>query len=378
MFKLWNRRAPAHRWIRACITTIGFPRELAGLRTMLTKNAEASGRPQTDLETLLHFSAGTEAAWTAPRYMQTGDILLFYHAVSARNRIATMQRHLGPNDRDLADVLKRNAVFAKEYGGTIFACAEITGPAIYERPAGKASHFRGRSFAPFRKVVRFTPPLEEFAAAVTIKRGVALTPVEGQHFDTLKDLLKQQQRLPPFFEAARPGGTDFGGTTAETWRHIACAEDKRFSDEAQVRAYLIDYLLDEIKDPATPRYEECPCFRGGERIGIADYFVQLGGQWMPVEAKLNIYAERDLPAQLRRYTGLDAFQSTGRKRHPGPQHPYCLIIDQAGIYIAAEGVFVTAPGRRTDTLPARPLIARDELPDLPGSAIRARLLSCLA
>lgn len=382
MFKLWPFKKVSERWVRACITNVTFPAEPNELLTMLDKNERKLGRRVTDLESLLQFSKGTEDEWTAPRYMRAGDILLFYHGVSAQDRIATLQRRIGESDRGLAQVLARNAKHAENYAGKLFGCAEVIGPAQYEAPAGEDSHFKGRSFAPFKDVVLFKQPLPlaQFPTSLSIKRGVALTPVEGQSFIELKARLARDNRLPAFLEAARPGGIDFPHVTADSWRRISCAEDKRFSNESEVRSYLIDYLLDEIKDPGSPRLHECDCFHNeGETLsGIADYFIQLGGRWLPVEAKLNIHAERDILDQVQRYINLAYFYGPRRQRHDVPNQSDCLVIDQAGLYLCSGNRFVGNDGSPSPALPDKPLISRTELARLPGGEVRKRLLALIA
>lgn len=368
--------------MRACITNVSFPQEENELRAMLDKNEEKLGRRVTDLDSLLQFRQGTEDAWTAPRYMHAGDILLFYHGVSAKDRIATLQRRIGDSDRHMAQVLARSATQVEDYAGKLFGCAEVIGPALYEAPTGEDSHFKGRSFAPFNDVVLFKRPLPvaQFPTSLTIKRGVALTPLEGQSFIELKARLAEDNRLPAFLEVARPGGIDFPHVTADSWRRVSCAEDKRFSSETDVRSYLIDHLLDEIKDPGTPRLHECDCFHGNgeKRSGIADYFMQLGGRWLPVEAKLNIYAERDILDQVQRYINLLSFYGPRRQRYDVPKQPYCLVIDQAGLYLCSGNAFVGNDGRLSSPLPDEPLISRAELARLSGAEVRKRLLSLIS
>lgn len=382
MFKLWQNKAASVRWVRACITNVSFPQTEGALRAMLEKNEGKLGRRITDLESLLEFRRGTDDAWTAPRYMQEGDILLFYHGASADDRIAALRRRVGDADRELAQVLSRSARHAADYAGKIFGCAEVVGPAIYERPANPDAHFKGRSYAPFTDVVLFGQPLsaERFPPSLTIKRGVALTPVEGQTFNMLKARLAEDNRLPAFLESARPGGSDFANFTPERWRQVSCAEDRRFSNETEVRSYLIDYLLDEIKDADTPRLEECECFRrdGAPRSGVADYFIQLGGRWLPVEAKLNIYAERDILDQVQRYVNLAYFYRPRRQRQDVPRQQHCLVVDQAGLYLCAGNAFVGEDGQLSSTLPDEPLIARTDLAHLSGGAVRERLLALIA
>jgi hypothetical protein len=65
--------------------------------------------------------------------------------------------------------------------------------------------------------------------------------------------------LPDCLKRARIGGESFRDVTQENWLSISCSSDARFINEAQLRAYLLDYLLEKLKDPRTPLLRECRC-----------------------------------------------------------------------------------------------------------------------
>jgi hypothetical protein len=70
--------------VQACITNVSFPQDAAGLRHMLHKN-RFIGKALTDLDVLLDFPDAPDA-WSAFRWMTSGDLLFFYHAASAPQR----------------------------------------------------------------------------------------------------------------------------------------------------------------------------------------------------------------------------------------------------------------------------------------------------
>ena len=133
-----------------------------------------------------------------------------------------------------------------------------------------------------------------------------------QDFDGLKCQLSERNPLPEFLKRARIGGESFRDVTQENWPSISCSPEARFVNEAQLRAYLLDFLLEELKDPRTPLLRECRSFRGGAETGIADYFVRVDGRWIPVEAKLSVLAssETRLLEQVNRYVAIDSFSPT--------------------------------------------------------------------
>jgi hypothetical protein len=146
--------ASALRAFQACITNVSFPQELEGLRQMVHKN-RGIGAELTDLDVLISFPTLSNA-WTAPRWMTSGDLLFFYHAATAPHRIRRLQRDLEqqgalvqPDDAALAAVLTRAAVQAQTRAGKLFAVAEISGRPAYERleeevsptPTGSTARF---------------------------------------------------------------------------------------------------------------------------------------------------------------------------------------------------------------------------------------------
>lgn len=362
-------------YVQACITNVSFPQELPGLQQMLHKN-RYFGTALTDLDLLIDFPNAPKA-WTAFRWLTSGDLLFFYHAASAPQRIKRIQRKLereGNRDPIMIKVLKRAAERAKERAGRIFAVAEISGTPVYERLDNDERHFQGRIFAPFARVDHLKPgiTLDQLAAiGISISRQSALTSIDGEQFTHLKALLQQSGSTPAYLANASPGGTGFRDVNASSWRTISCAPEQRFIHEGQVRSYLIDYLLDAVKDPRTPRLEECDCRRGSVATGRADYFISLAGQWVPVEAKLNLQTERDLPAQLAQYTHIDAFTPRhGARRGTSittTPSDLCLVIDQAGLYTTRNGRFSSCSAEV-------PLIARTALPNLSNTAVRQRIL----
>jgi hypothetical protein len=82
--------------------------------------------------------------------------------------------------------------------------------------------------------------------------------------------------------------------------------------------------------------EECECFRGNILTGRTDYFIKIFGQWIPVEAKLDISREKDLFAQVAKYMNINYFlPKKGYQRNKTfnvKTIPMCLVFDQNGLY----------------------------------------------
>jgi hypothetical protein len=240
-----------------------------------------------------------------PRWMTEGDILFFYHTKNAKPKIqkllkearaeeealrvstrgkliarlrASLRRHELDRAAQRVRTLEHAAELSEKYSGTIFACAEISGPAEYfeEEPA---RHFSSRSFALLGKVHTFANllPDREFTAYIKVGQNTPSTPLYEREFEGLKRQLSERNTLPGFVKRARIGAESFRDVTQENWPSISCSSDARFINEAQLRAYLLDFLLEDLKDPSTPLLRECRCYRGGAETGLADYFVKVGG-----------------------------------------------------------------------------------------------------
>jgi hypothetical protein len=334
------------QWVQACITNVSFPRDLAGLESLLDKN-QFIGKGITDLETLLHFDPDYGLSWTAPKWMTEGDILFFYHAVMAKPRIASLRkqvRKICPERDDLTRVLERAAELANLYSGKIFACSRLIGPPERFEPLEEAAHFKSRIFGLLERVDVFQHPLHinTFGTYVKINRQSALTPLAGSEFMDVRGLLAEANLLPEYLERAKPGGVSFRHVDSSNWRAISCSSAARFIDESQVRSYLIDYLLNEIKDRSSPLLQECRCYKGGYPAftGYADYFIRLHDTWVPVEAKLSVLAECNLAGQIEKYIQVSQFIPVkgpykGKVFQAGGSR-MCLVIDQFGLYVTCE------------------------------------------
>jgi hypothetical protein len=352
---------------------------LSELADMVEDNRTIVGGALTDIDLLLLFRPAHGISWTAPRWMTAGDILFFYHTRSGQKnaaRIAHQLRSGALGGRAIVAAVERANVQAARYARTIFACAEVSGRSTDVPNEEGSQHFRSTIYAPLGAVHVFDEPLPstEFTRAVTLSTGGTLTPVHGSALTQLKALLATHNQLPVFLRDAVPGAIGFRNVTRENWPTISTRPDRVFLDESQLRAYLLDYLLAEIKDQRTALLEECECFRAGVATGIADYFVQVHGRWIPVEAKLNVRAERDLSGQVRKYGQIDAFQPrrgpTPRTRYATQRGGTCLVADQAGLYVLVDGVYI---GCSAD----RPAWARAALSHATGALVRARLAELL-
>lgn len=299
------KRAKSVKYIQACIVSVSFPETLDGLLNMVDGN-KSKARWSTDLDLLLNFKNGDTMFWTAPKWMTESDIIFFYHTKRAKSRTAKLlaeAQEKYPRRTNLIGLLKRAKETADLYSGKIFGCATVSGAT--QLFGKQKKHFVSRLFAPLEEVRIFKKPLQHELFTDFVKIGLStITPLYKKEFTGIRKLLSKESGMPNLLENVVLGDNVFRNVNANNWRSISCLPNTKFIHEAQLRAYLIDFLLAEIKDKGTPLLEECECFRGTRKTGRADYFVKIFGHWIPVEAKLDISKEKNLFSQATKYTNI--------------------------------------------------------------------------
>ena len=363
------------KYVQSCITTVSFPETLDGALNMIKINIPVA-KWSTDLDILLDPESPKPIFSTAPKWLTEGDIIFFYHAMRAKTRtrkILAEAEERFPRKRALLKLLRRAKETADLYAGSIFACAPVSGAT--RRFGVQNKHFVSRLYAPAEEVHVFDEPLpqERFADYVKMGRST-ITPLYKKDFGGIKKLLAERNDLPSHLEKAALGDAVFRNVNARNWRSISCSPNAKFIHEAQLRCYLVDFFLNELKDRGTPILEECECYRGARSTGRADYFVKVSGRWIPVEAKLDAAKEKNLPAQTAKYTGIDCFvprKGSHRNRifDAAAAAPLCLVFDGSGIY------FVSAKGKFINSRAGKPKWRREQFTEKTSSEIRDAIRS---
>lgn len=360
------------RHIQSCIVSVSFPETLDGVLNMVKGNKSVA-KWATDLDMLLNFRLEDEVFWTAPKWLTQGDLIFFYQTKRAKIRTAKLladAREKFPRKRSLINLLERAKENADLYAGSIFACASVAGATrLFEK---QEKHFVSRLFAPLKEVYVLGHPLRQEAFNDYVKIGLStITPIYEREFNGIKKLLEERDDVPPFLQDAALGDKTFKNANVGNWRSVSCQPDTKFIHEAQLRSYLIDFFLGEIKDIGTPLLEECECFRDKAKTGRADYFIKVGGRWIPVEAKLDISREKNLLIQAGKYMNISSFspaKGTYRnQRLEVSSIPLCLILDQAGIY------FISRKGRFIKSGIGKPRWKREKFTEDVASKIREEI-----
>jgi len=320
--------------VQSCITSITFPDNLNDYYEGLLKSEEIYGEKQNDIESLICFDPNRYEAWTAPKWLTSGDIMFFYLTKSFKLRALKL---IKVSPRELQPYIKKAIDLANIYSGTIFACADILDSSFYDEAI--FPNIKSKVFAPLSNVHIFKRPipLEDFNDFIKIRRG-AITPVFGASFDDLIRAISLRNPLPETLQN-RKSEKGFYGINMSNWINISCIESKKILNEHQLREFFIDYFIEYIKDEGSKVLKECDCFRNGSITGAADYFIKINKKWIPIEAKLNGQAEKNLFKQLDKYINIDYFLN-GNKKIDSKYMPLCLLIDQSGLYIANHECFI--------------------------------------
>jgi hypothetical protein len=389
------------RFVHAAISTIAFPKELDPFIDTV-----CHGRPEqwaTNTERLIEDIERGYTNWTAPHWGMVGDIVFFYHGATAKahithvrlqlkheiehNRLkgsttvitvddgdAKYEVELADAEEELNSVLARARDLADSYGGTLFACGRIAHPPMYVE--NTSIQHTGRIFADIGSLYRFANPLplKQLCEAVKIGKGT-ITNVYGSAYTSLLALLARDNVLPDYLKTGAPADDSLPTIDKQTWPDLASDRSVRFVHESQLRVYLLDYVLGELKDPNTLLYQECHCASSNGSKGTADYFIRLNNRWIPVEAKLNLQAEPAIITQLQKYAGVTTFMPTkGRgldRKVSASGSRLCLVFDQRGIYTVSAGEFVACSQQE-------PRWAREALNHESVAGIREELLQWVA
>jgi hypothetical protein len=171
--------------------------------------------------------------------LTAGDLLFFYHTKSARKLIKNMLAEVHQIQRQsctisgtytadeiqrLVAILERINEPSRNWTGKIFAVAEVSGSPQYMFDENK--HFKGTIYAPLASVFVFQRPVssDEFAPFLKIGQNT-VTPVYGDQFKELKELLAKQNTLPAILANAVPGDLSFRDVNKDNWIDISCRKD---------------------------------------------------------------------------------------------------------------------------------------------------------
>ena len=285
--------------VQAFLDNISFPRTLEELRRFAD---------EFNVEEILRVEI-TE--WTVPRWAVEGDVVFFFHAKTAIQKITMLETKLKCEKTEYSEEdyqwlwksLQRARELYKSYGGKIFAIGRVSGRAEYDSQEGdEVLHWASRFYAPIDRIYVLQQPIDisEFSDFLPVSTRGAITPVVGSDFDRLKKIITSKNDIPQYLQESRAIPLPLKRINAKNWLEITQHYRRLFALEIQFRRFYVDYFL-KVLGAQKKFYAECECYRQGRRTGIADNAIKIGGKWCFVEVKLNIHAEPHLHNQLQKY-----------------------------------------------------------------------------
>lgn len=226
----------------------------------------------TDLE--MFVCCPEELNFTAPKWAVRDDIVFFFHAKTAMQKVRHLRSQIKKSKEKYVDylekfdeILKFAELFYEIYGNKIFGVARVSELPQYEENAENI-HWRSRIYAKMSdfKFLERPIPLEEFNSFLKLASQTSITPVLGDQFDKLKDIVLKDNDDIGFLKNSVATPVPLRNISEENWIDIAGKYRRRFFLETQFRKFYVDYLLKILGDQKK-FYFECSCYKDGKFVG---------------------------------------------------------------------------------------------------------------
>ena len=289
--------------------------------------------------------------WTAPKWAKNDDIVFFMFSKTSIDTIHHLNKFFESNineySSDVQKTIKTSLAHGEElyesYGGCIFAVGRINGTLLNDDFAVENNfHWQGRIYAPIGEIIILEKPIHisEFNSFILISRQSSITPLFGDNFEQLKNLILKNNKIG-YLINAHSSPVPLAKINSDNWFSVANQYRRSFFLEYQFRVFFVDYLLPLLSDDKR-FYEECSCVKDNQPVTFVDNVILFNSKYLPVEIKLNINAEKDLQKQCRQYCSLKKlFLKKNNEKQVDKNEIYAnnvLIIDTNGIYIFSESI----------------------------------------
>ena len=371
------------------LTVVGFDREPEAILQEMQKNAENEiiaelekhGKHYSDLsdsewEHRVHAQllknpftdvdlvvTHQPSLWTAPKQDLVGGVLYFYLSekawTNARYCFNRAKQH--PTFQQypvLMQALQRNYDYIKQNHRHLIGAARVVGRALYGNTLG----YRTTTFAQTQDYFLFENPVSyDKVQKIVIVNAATNYSLVGQKSDKMRELVDENNQLPEWLEEMTFGESVYADLNRRNWLDkistltLYIDEAHTTSPEQVIRMHFLNYFVEElITTQANERHRvdksgtiltEVTTYRDNKSTGRADYMLNLYGHWIPFEAKVGIATEKDILAQVKKYTHVDYFICDALRYEVG-QHGYCLLGDQFGIYLCKDGQWVDCAADR--------------------------------
>ncbi len=326
--------------VQAFINNISFPKTIEELKYFVIYIGNYN------VEDVLY---NDEVEWTIPKWAMRNDIVFFFHAKTALQTIRKLEILIAKNrETENATILLDGLQHARKlytlYGGKIFAIGKVLGsPYHIEHERNEELHWKGKIYAEIGEIVVLKNPIDisEFSDFIMVSRQSAITPVLGDDFYRLKEIIKSKNIIPNYLSNSKANPMPFNKINSQNWLIVTKKHRRAFFQEIQFRKFYVDYFLKMISDKKTI-FSECACYKDNKLSGYVDNCIWLNNRWVFVEVKINFDAERNLKEQLKKYTYvLKVILSKGRCCYENIEQEKIIIID-----VNAIGIF----NARTDNI----------------------------
>lgn len=299
----------------------------------------------TALDQLFEENAYVE--WTAPKWIKKDDIVFFMYSVTSIQTIRHLKKDYIQNSNifslESQELIKLSLSKSEEmynkFGGCIFAIGRVTGKLINnDYSTVNDMHWKSQIYAPISDIVFLDNPIPYaiFKAFIDLSKQSSITGVFGTEFDQLKTLIMAKNKVPKYLENGTATPLPLSRIDKNNWLKYANEYRRNFFLEIQFRTFYTNYLLSSLGDIAII-YKECPCIKGNIHPSFVDNVIMFNKKYLPVEIKLSINVERDLPGQCEKYCHLDKLildQKINRKADLTKViSDRVLVIDTDGIYV---------------------------------------------
>lgn len=312
--------------VQAFVTNISFPKTIEQLDVYINKG-------WFDVEDVTKSDSNY---WTVPKWACIGDIVFFFHAKTAITWIRHLMTLVDKSSIHM-NYLTRAEELYKQFGGKIFAVGKIADKAHYDNEwEDEDTHFVGRIFADVDCVFTLDSPIDisEFNHQLAISRQSTITPVLGNDFDLIKELISKKNKVPEYFKNSEAVPMPLMKINEANFLEVTKEYRRSFFLEMQFRKYYVDYFIRYLGDQKT-YWSECNTYRNGCHTGRVDNVIKVNGKFVPVEVKLNIASEVDFEGQCEQYCNLDIVDlGKGKKEKRDIVQSFILVIDREnfGIY----------------------------------------------
>lgn len=323
----------------------------------------------------LIYNDGVPEEWTAPKWCREDDVVFFMFATRAKTNLSRARTEYRQLYRDQFDEESQNAIeetfdylydLHRKYGGKIFAIGRVSGASFYGGSVedGRDVHWKSTIYAPVSDIYQLERPVDisEFRDFLTISRVGTITPVMGSAFHQLKTLIMRHNEVPDYFAMSDGTPTPLMSINEENWVEINNDYRHSYFLEHQFRVYYVDHFLRLLGDTKS-FFSESVCVSDVSDNSRVDNVIKFFGRYLPVEVKLNVRGEQDLPGQCRKYCRLKTIELRRPTDGSVCYADHVLVIDTKALYLYSYETHSVTEIKSLDDFrcPADVLAFREEL-----------------